>query len=510
MDGEGRPERVADYFVVVGLDPEVVPLQDEPFAFCDERSRGGDASPEVAAAEGGENFDAALARVLNTRYRAEVIDRFPQEDHPDSALPPQVAMFALPEGLTVKESCPLPTFCVVVFTGNEGKRLYASVLTFHEEVPAGVLCRMLYGAAEPPAHASGPVAKTLWLPKCICSLSHWLFFELHREFLKQLYRVSLTASRVPIERLICNLIYEVPLPPRGRVRVQYSIADQTCKLARAPANQLPCAHVPLDMLFELLDRSHVLDLFSYVLLEYKILFFSKHPAVLTMVTEALLSLIFPFRWHHVYIPVLPLQLLEFVNAPTPFIMGVHPGPLQQRKSGGTIDSILGKWSPDDVVIVNLDENHVRLPPQEQQLPPLPHKLRRKLMDHLLPLVGDYDAAEARRQVAAMDLAFTMAPTPAESDSAARGKRCLSSVATAQVQYGFFRSLLSLLRNYRDFLTIPTADDPAPPELLRKQAFLQSTPKEARRFLASFVDTHMFLGFLERRIFAPGCGLRVEG
>ena len=64
------------------------------------------------------------------------------------------------------------------------------------------------------------------------------------------------------------------------------------------------------MLFELLDRSHVLDLFSYVLLEYKILFFSKHPAVLTMVTEALLSLIFPFRWHHVYIPVLPLQLLD--------------------------------------------------------------------------------------------------------------------------------------------------------------------------------------------------------
>jgi len=39
MDGElfeHKPERVADYFVVVGLDPDVVPLLDEPFAFCDE------------------------------------------------------------------------------------------------------------------------------------------------------------------------------------------------------------------------------------------------------------------------------------------------------------------------------------------------------------------------------------------------------------------------------------------------------------------------------------------
>jgi len=50
-------------------------------------------------------------------------------------------MFALPEGLTVKESCRLPTFCIVVFTSNEGKRLYASVLTFHEEV---CVCVRLY------------------------------------------------------------------------------------------------------------------------------------------------------------------------------------------------------------------------------------------------------------------------------------------------------------------------------------------------------------------------------
>ena len=33
----------------------------------------------------------------------------------------------------MQDTCPLPTFCIVVFTSNEGKRLYASVLTFHGE-----------------------------------------------------------------------------------------------------------------------------------------------------------------------------------------------------------------------------------------------------------------------------------------------------------------------------------------------------------------------------------------
>jgi len=410
MDGEllveKKPERVVDYFVVVGLDPDVVSLQDVPFAFCDDRYQGRNRPPSPSSAmtdqDGAANeiyqHAERMTRVLNTRYRAAVLDRYPVEDHPDTALPPQIAMFALPEGLSVKESCPLPTFCIVVFTSNEGKRLYASVLTFHEELPPAALDRMLYGDA-PPSSKSAAIApqKTLWIPKCICSLSHWLFFEVHREFLKQLYRVSLTASRVPIERLICNLIYEVPLPPRGRVRVQYSIADQTCELSRAPGNQLPFAQVPLDMLFNLLDRNNVVELFTCVLLEYKILLYSTHPSVLTMVSESILALIFPFRWDHVYIPVLPLQLLEFVNAPMPFIMGVHPGPLQQRNHGGTVASILGEWSPEDVVIVNLDENRLQFPPKEHP-PPLPQKLRKKLLEHLVPLVGEYNAPKAQKQV----------------------------------------------------------------------------------------------------------------
>jgi hypothetical protein len=44
----------------------------------------------------------------------------------------QVSMFALPDGLTVKTLCPLPTSYVVVFTSNVGRRLYGTVLCFHE------------------------------------------------------------------------------------------------------------------------------------------------------------------------------------------------------------------------------------------------------------------------------------------------------------------------------------------------------------------------------------------
>lgn len=44
---------------------------------------------------------------------------------------------------------------------------------------------------------------------------------------------------------------------------------------------------------------------------------------LMLVAECLTSLLFPFTWQHVYVPILPASLHHFLDAPVPFIMGLH-------------------------------------------------------------------------------------------------------------------------------------------------------------------------------------------
>jgi hypothetical protein len=46
-----------------------------------------------------------------------------------------------------------------------------------------------------------------------------------------------------VERYITNLIHEVPLPPPGRISVQYRLCDQVVQICRPPPNQLPMADV---------------------------------------------------------------------------------------------------------------------------------------------------------------------------------------------------------------------------------------------------------------------------
>ena len=42
-----------------------------------------------------------------------------------------------------------------------------------------------------------------------------------------------------------------------------------------------------------------------------------------LVAEGLSSLLFPFSWPHAYVPILPLPLIKFLEAPFPFLMGIH-------------------------------------------------------------------------------------------------------------------------------------------------------------------------------------------
>ena len=88
-------------------------------------------------------------------------------------------------------------------------------------------------------------------------------------------------------------------------------------LRRCPSSlYLP---VPL----QVLTLEHVVALFTYVLLERRVLLVSSQLTTLTLVSEALRVLLCPLSWSHVFVPVLPHTLIDTVQCPTPFLMGIH-------------------------------------------------------------------------------------------------------------------------------------------------------------------------------------------
>lgn len=53
------------------------------------------------------------------------------------------------------------------------------------------------------------------------------------------------------------------------------------------------------------------------------MFFSSSWALLPLVAECFLAYLHPLQWQHTFVPILSRQMLDFVMAPTSFLMGCH-------------------------------------------------------------------------------------------------------------------------------------------------------------------------------------------
>ncbi|MCJ1323711.1 hypothetical protein MMC10_000372 [Thelotrema lepadinum] len=186
-------------------------------------------------------------------------------------------------------------------------------------------------------------------------------------------RVPPTSPRVgmwqPLERYVVNLCAEALSPISSKTQVEVAIRDLKLFARKEAANELPGSrNTDLYALFKALDIPRIMILFEFVLAESRIILLSSHTAMLHLVSRAIVELLYPFTWSGVFIPVLPARLIETLEAPCPYIIGI------ERR----YDKI--ELPTDDFVLVDLDQNEIESsmgPPV-----PLPKQQRRKLQSLL--------------------------------------------------------------------------------------------------------------------------------
>ena len=63
--------------------------------------------------------------------------------------------------------------------------------------------------------SKGGKLKYFYIPKCICIVSIYPYIKLFEKMLLNIYQYSQITVEIPIEKIITNLIIEVPMPPKG-------------------------------------------------------------------------------------------------------------------------------------------------------------------------------------------------------------------------------------------------------------------------------------------------------
>ncbi|XP_055982708.1 C-myc promoter-binding protein isoform X2 [Sorex fumeus] len=436
-------------------------------------------------------YKKSVAKTNTISYKAGLICRYPQEDYESFSLPESVPLFCLPMGATIEcwppnSKYPLPVFSTFVLTGASAEKVYGAAIQFYEPYPEENLAekqRLLLGLTSS-ADGKSDSSKTIQTNKCICLLSHWPFFDAFRKFLTFLYRYSISGPHVlPIEKHISHFMHKVPFPSpqRPRILVQLSPHDNLI-LSQPVSSPLPLSGGKFSTLLQNLGPENAVTLLVFAVTEHKILIHSLRPSVLTSVTEALVSMIFPFHWPCPYVPLCPLALADVLSAPCPFIVGID------SRYFDLYDP------PPDVSCVDLDTNTISQIGDKKNVAwkILPKKPCKNLMNTLNNLHQQLAKLQQRpRDDGLMDLATN------DYDFNS-GKRL--HMIDLEIQEAFLFFMASILKGYRSYLRpitqapSETATDAS--SLFALQAFLRSRDRSHQKFYNLMTKTQMFIRFIE--------------
>mmetsp|Transcript_5705 Transcript_5705/g.21561 ORF Transcript_5705/g.21561 Transcript_5705/m.21561 type:complete len:633 (-) Transcript_5705:66-1964(-) len=210
-----------------------------------------------------------------------------------------------------------------------------------------------------------PQGKEARWPVTYCIISKEGCFQLFSEILSQVERRN-AINNVSVFAFL-KAVISAPFPAPGQsITVPVMQTDtgmfEKILFERAQA-QTGFENVEFDSLFHKLSTQHILSIHLSLLFERRMIFLSNDISLLSSCIHACTSLLYPFEWIQILIPVLPKNLLSYVCSPMPFVVGV----LHSHSSE------LAKLPMEECVIVDLDSDRVQDGENLRRYPALPGK-----------------------------------------------------------------------------------------------------------------------------------------
>ncbi|KAK7869395.1 hypothetical protein R5R35_000698 [Gryllus longicercus] len=269
---------------------------------------------------------------------------------------------------------------------------------------------------------------------------HDTFYKL----LNQISEVSQSYNPVEQRKYFLEALYICDIPTNGTLVIPWN-GEQTF-VSRCPnVSELPS--IPenrnLTEYYSAADAHNMAAIFASLLHERRIVFVSRRLPRLSACVQAAASLLYPMHWQHVFIPVLPHPLVDYLLAPMPFLIGA-PVPVFQS---------INRSDLAEVVVFDADTNTLQSP-----------------FDDLQNLPADV-VSSLRRELRSQAML---------GDGMARA---------------FIRALVMLIGGYRDALRF----HPGQRITFHSDAFVESRPSPVQPFLRKVLQLQLFQQFIEERL-----------
>ena len=416
------------------------------------------------------------------KYIPEILDQYPPGEETNSS----VSMFCFPNGLSIKEQYNLPKWFTFVLTDEIGERTYGSTLIFWEDIENSTKENFIpyYDEIDPKINKG----KYYFIQKAICILSRFPFYYNSLLFLKQLYKIqTATNTQIPLERAICTFVDSLYIQSNNEI-TQFIIGEEKLNFYRIAnyGDLWDTNNNYLEVLFRVLSFKQIVTAWQGLLLEKKLFLICSSKATLSCVAHGLINLLFPFKWIHVYVPILPEKLKLFIDSPVPLIIGI------------SFNVDINDF-PNDALILNINAN--RFENYYNHIPKLTGKLNSILEKKLKTLKEKYGIDDPKNARQWMD--FQDEPKPSfELDP-------YTKIDTTEIRDAFYNVFIAMFKNYNKFMdweeikkylynsNNQNEEENIALKIFKKRNFLKEHAcNDENDFISLFSETSLFNQFIE--------------
>ena len=181
--------------------------------------------------------------------------------------------------------------------------------------------------------------ENILIPECITLVSRFPFINQMNQCLKTMIHLN----EKELNNLINHLTNEIPVPYKNQ-KILFYIPYNTSVIQLVSPFKPSMINCTTCNILKYFSIENIIKIIHFILLEQKILFIDNDYQLLRNVSFCFINLIYPLFWSNIYVPVLSLSSVKFLQSIVPFIMGT--------------DEFLFKFSLNNDYINKKNDNHI--------------------------------------------------------------------------------------------------------------------------------------------------------
>uniref|UniRef100_A0A452IYI1 DENN domain-containing protein 3 n=1 Tax=Gopherus agassizii TaxID=38772 RepID=A0A452IYI1_9SAUR len=398
-------------------------------------------------------------------------------DTEDISVPKDIDLIGLPQlcfpgGLYITSESKEDHIHFLVFTDVCGNRTYGVVAQYYQPVQDG------YISSNGQAHReSVQTAKAFgcFIPFAICVISRYPYFNALKDCLSCLLVHLRPLKDLDVDDRIKEFAAKlslIPSPPPGTLHLIFNMKPLQIVFPSREDPDSPIIDLDLHLPLLCFKPEQVLQIITCILTEQRIVFFSSDWALLTLIAECFMLYLHPIQWQHTFVPILSHQMLDFVMAPTSFLMGCHIDHFEEVSQ-----------EAEDLILINIDNGditHSKSSVDEVIIPDVPSQAAEIFIKRVESLQLHYD----------LELCHLSSNT--DFIELQMRRRTWQQKLNTEVQQITLQLIVNIFREVKDHLNYEH-------RVFNSEEFLKTRSPGDQPFYKKVLETHIFHSFLKARL-----------